>query len=125
MLYNLFLLRGKVPEAKGEDLEFNKFILLEDNLVINSLQKCKARKASKKYLKKKLKIKPIKPLTFNRANRQKGKIAIITKVNEEVVIKKPQLKWKIKCLCYFKILAKLIEALNSKKELKGSIFFIL
>ena len=52
-------------------------------------------------------------------------MAIIAKVNKEVIVKKVQLKWKIKYLCYFKILAELIKALNSKKDLKDSIFSIL
>ena len=67
----------------------------------------------------------MEPLVFNKINRQKGKVVIITKVNREVIIRKVQLKQKIKCLCYFKILAKLIEALNSKKELEDSIFSVL
>jgi len=59
---------------------------LEDNLVASSLQKYKARKTSKKSLKKKLKIGPAEPLAFSRANRQKGKVIIITK-GEVIVIK--------------------------------------
>ena len=45
-------------------------------------------KLLKKFKKKKLKIRPAEPLTFNKANRQKGKAVIITKVNGEVIIKK-------------------------------------
>ena len=85
----------------------------------------RTKKASKKSPKKKLKIGPIKLLAFSKANRQKGKAAIITKINREVIVKKVQLKWKIKCLYYFKMLAELIEAFNSKKDLEDSIFFIL
>ena len=50
---------------------------------------------------------------------------MITKANKEVIIKKVQLKWKIKYLYYSKTLVELIEALNSKKELEDGIFFIL
>jgi len=48
MLYSLFLFRGKVSKAKGEDLESNESISLEDDLIISSLQKCRAGKVSKK-----------------------------------------------------------------------------
>jgi len=96
---------------------------LEDNLIASSPQKYRARKASKKSLKKKLKIGPIKPLAFSRANRRKGKAIIIAK--GEVIIIKARPKRKIKCLYYSKTLAELIKALNSKKELKDSIFSIL
>ena len=37
ILYSLFLFRGKVSKAKGEDLEFNKSTSLKDVLVISSL----------------------------------------------------------------------------------------
>ena len=50
---------------------------------------------------------------------------MIAKVDGEVIVKKAQLKWKIKCLYYFKTLAELIKAFNSKKELKDSIFSVL
>ena len=50
---------------------------------------------------------------------------MITKANKEVIIKKVQLKQKMKYLYYFKMLAELIKTLNSKKELKDSIFSIL
>ena len=73
----------------------------------------------------KLKTGPIELLASSKANKQKGKAAIITEANKKVIIKKAQLKRKIKCLYYFKILAELIKALNSKKELKDSIFSIL
>ena len=72
-----------------------------------------------------MKIGPIKPLIFNKVNRQKEKAAIITKANKEVIIRKVQPKWKIKYLYYFKTPVKLIKALNSKKELKNSIFSVL
>ena len=50
---------------------------------------------------------------------------MITKANKEVIVKKVQLKRKIKYLYYFKMLVKLIKALNFKKELKDGIFSIL
>ena len=50
---------------------------------------------------------------------------MITKANGEVIVKKIQLKQKIKYLYYFKMLVKLIEAFNFKKELKDSIFSVL
>ena len=50
---------------------------------------------------------------------------MIAKANREVIVRKVQLKQKMKYLYYFKILAKLIEALNFKKELKDGIFFVL
>ena len=50
---------------------------------------------------------------------------MIAEANREVIVKKAQLKRKIKYLYYFKTLAKLIKALNSKKELEDSIFSIL
>ena len=50
---------------------------------------------------------------------------MITKANKEIIIKKVQLKWKIKYLYYFKTLTKLIKALNFKKEPEDSIFSIL
>ena len=43
---------------------------------------------------------------------------MITEINKKVIVKKAQLKWKIKYLYYSKTLAKLIKTLNSKKELK-------
>ena len=67
----------------------------------------------------------MEPLAFSRANRRKGKAAMIAKANREVIIGKAQLKRKIKCLYYFKTLAELIKALNSKKELEDGIFSVL
>src|SRR6266550_4949446 len=125
MLCSLFLFRGKVPKAKGEDLVSNKSTSLEDVLITSSPQKYRARKVSKKSPRKKLKIRPAEPLAFSKVNRKKGKVAIITKANREVFIRKPRPKRKIKYLCYSKTPVKLIEALNLKKEPKGSILFIL
>ena len=88
-LYSLFIFKGKVPKAKRKDSKFNKFISLKDVFAANSPQKYKAGKAFKKSPKKKLKI---GPLASNRANRQKRKVAIITKANKKEIIKKPQLK---------------------------------
>ena len=50
---------------------------------------------------------------------------MIAKTNKKVIVRKAQLKWKMKYLYYFKMPAELIKALNSKKDLKNSIFFIL
>jgi hypothetical protein len=61
MLYSSFLFRGKVSKAKGEDLESDKSISLEDDLIISSPQKRRARKVSKKSPRKKLKIGPAEP----------------------------------------------------------------
>ena len=36
MLYNLFLFRGKVPEAQREDSKSDEFTSLEDNLITGS-----------------------------------------------------------------------------------------
>ena len=69
MLRSAFLFRGKVPKANKEDSKSNKSTSLEDIFITSSLQKCRARKASKKSPKKKLKIGPIKPLAFSKANR--------------------------------------------------------
>ena len=112
-------------KAKGKDLESNKSISLEDILIASSPQKHRARKASKKSPKKKLKIGPAEPLASSKINRKKGKAAIITKANREAIVKKLQLERKIKCLYYSKTPARLIKALNSKKELEGGIFSIL
>jgi hypothetical protein len=98
---------------------------LEDDLVANSPQKCRAKKASKKSPKKKLKIGPTELLAFSKANRQKGKAIIVTKANKEIIVGKVQLKQKIRYLYHFKMPAKLIKALNSKKKLEDSIFSIL
>ena len=116
------MFRGKVPEAKREDFKSNGFIFLKDVFAASSPQKYKAGKVFKKSPKKKLKI---GPLAFSGANRQKGKVAIITKANKEEIIKKPQLKRKIKCLYYSKTPVKLMEALNSKKELKSGVSSLL
>jgi hypothetical protein len=67
----------------------------------------------------------MEPLTFSKANRQKKKAVMIAKANREVIVKKAQPKRKMKCLCHSKTLAELIKTLNSKKDLKDSIFFIL
>ena len=125
MLYSTFLFRGKVPKANKEDSKSNKSTSLEDVFITSSLQKRRARKASKKSPRKKLKIGPVEPLASSKANRQKGKVAIIAKANREVIVRKLQPKRKIKCLCYFKTLVKLIKALNLKKELESSISSIL
>jgi len=124
MLCSLFLFRGKVPRAQEEDSKSNKSTSLEDDLVACSPQKRRAEKAFRKSLRKKLKIGPAEPLASSRANRQKGKAVVIAKADGEVIVRKARLKQKIKCLCYSKMPAKLIKALNSK-ELENSIFFIL
>ena len=69
ILSSLYLFKGKVPKAKKEDFKSNKSISLTNIFVINSLLKCKAGKAIKKFLRKKLKIKAIELLAFNRAKR--------------------------------------------------------
>ena len=92
MLRSSFLFRGKVPKAKGEDLESDKSTSLEDVLITSSPQKRRARKVSKKSPRKKLKIRPAEPLAFSKINRKKEKAAIITKANREVIIRKVQLK---------------------------------
>ena len=50
---------------------------------------------------------------------------MITEADREVIVKKAQLKQKMKCLYYFKTLVELIEALNSKKELKSGVSSLL
>ena len=50
---------------------------------------------------------------------------MITEADGEVIVKKVQPKWKIKCLYYSETPVKLIKALNFKKELKDGIFSIL
>ena len=50
---------------------------------------------------------------------------MIAEVNGEVIVRKAQLKREMKCLCYSKTPAKLIKALNFKKDLKDSIFSVL
>ena len=69
ILGSLCLFKGKIPKAKREDFKFNKSISLTDIFIINSPLKYKAGKAIKKFLRTKLKIKAIEPLTFNRAKR--------------------------------------------------------
>ena len=125
MLYSLFLFRSKVPKTKGEDLESDKSTSLEDALAASSLQKRKARKVFKRYFKKKLKTGPAESLAFNRANRKKGKVAIIAEADKKVIIRKLRPKQKKKCSCCFKTLAKLIETLDSKKEPENGVLSIL
>jgi len=69
MLCNAFLFRGKVPKANKEDSKSNKSTSLEDDLIAGSLRKRRARKASKKSLRKKPKIGPAEPLASSRASR--------------------------------------------------------
>ena len=92
MLRSAFLFRGKVPKANREDSKSDKSTSLEDIFITSSLQKHKAQKASKKSPRKKLKIGPTEPLASSKANRRKGKVAIITKANREVIIRKLRLK---------------------------------
>ena len=69
MLRNLFLFRGKVPKANKEDSKSNKSTSLEDVFITSSSQKYRARKASKKSPRKKLKIGPTEPLASSKANK--------------------------------------------------------
>ena len=92
ILRSSFLFGGKVPKANREDSEPNKSTSLEDIFIASFLQKRKAWKASKKSSRKKLKIEPAEPLASSKANRRKGKVAIITKANKEVIVRKPQPK---------------------------------
>ena len=69
MLCNLFLFRGKVPKAKGEDSKFNRSTSLEDISIAGSPQKRRAKKAFKKSPRKKLKIGPTEPLASSKVNR--------------------------------------------------------
>ena len=92
MLRSSFLFRGKVPKAKGEDLESNKSTSLEDILITSSPRKYRAGKVSKKSPRKKLKIRPVEPLAFSKVNRKKGKVAIIAKANKKVIVRKPRPK---------------------------------
>jgi len=69
MLRSSFLFGGKVPKAQGEDSKSDKSTSLEDDLVASSPRKRRARKASKKSLRKKPKIEPAEPLASSRANR--------------------------------------------------------
>ena len=61
---------------------------MKDIFITSSLQKYKAKKASKKFLRKKLSVGFMEPLAFNKANRQKGKVAIIAKTNKKVIVRK-------------------------------------
>ena len=67
ILRNLFLFRGKVPKAKGEDSKSNRS--LEDAFITSFSQKYRAGKASKKSPRKKLKIGPTEPLASSKVNR--------------------------------------------------------
>jgi hypothetical protein len=67
ILRSTFLFRGKVPKAKGEDSKSDRS--LEDAFVTSFPQKRKARKASKKSPRKKLKIGPTEPLASNKVNK--------------------------------------------------------
>ena len=69
ILGSLYLFRSEVPKAKKEDFKSNKSTPLTDIFVINSPLKYKARKAFKKFLKNKLKIKAIELLAFNKAKK--------------------------------------------------------
>ena len=69
ILDSLYLFKGKIPKAKKENFKFNGSTPLADIFVINSLLKCKAGKAFKKFLRNKLKIEAVKPLAFNRAKK--------------------------------------------------------
>ena len=88
ILRSSFLFGGKVSKANREDSKSNKSTSLEDIFITSSLQKYKAQKASKKSPKKKLKIGPVELLASSKANRRKGKVAIIAKANGEVIIRK-------------------------------------
>ena len=65
----MYLFEDKVPKVKREDFKSNGSISLINIFVISSLLKRKARKAFKKFLKNKLKIKAVKPLAFNKAKK--------------------------------------------------------
>ncbi len=84
----MFLFRGKVLKAKGEDLEFNKSTSLKDILIISSPQKHKTGKTPKKFPRKKIKIGPAEPLASSKVNRKNRKVVIIAKANREVVTRK-------------------------------------
>ena len=92
ILSSLYLFKSKVPKVKKENFKFNRSTPLVDIFIISFPLKRKARKAFKKFLRNKLKIEAIEPLTFNKAKRQKGKVAIITEINGEEIVGKPQLK---------------------------------
>ena len=67
ILRSIFLFRGKVPKAKGEDSKSNRSS--EDAFITSFLQKRKAGKASKKSPRKKLKIGPTEPLASSKVNK--------------------------------------------------------
>ena len=67
----------------------------------------------------------MEPLASSKANKQKGKVAIIAKADKEIIVRKLRPKRKIKCSYYSKTPAKLVKALNSKKEPESSILTIL
>jgi hypothetical protein len=69
ILGSLYLFRGKVPKAKRKDFKFNGSTSLINIFVISSPLKYKVKKAFKKFLKKKLKIKTVELLAFNRAKK--------------------------------------------------------
>ena len=125
MLHSSFMFGGKVLKAKEKDSKSNGFISLKNVIVAGSPQKHRAGKAFKKSFKKKLKIGPAEPLVFGRTNRQKGKTAIITEADKKEIVKKPQPKQKMKCLCHSETPVELMEALNSKKEPEGGVFSVL
>ena len=87
VLCSLFLFRGKVFEAEGEDFEFDEFMFSKNVFVAGSLQKRKAGKAFKKSFKKKLKIGPAESLVFGEANRKKGKAIMIAEANGEDIVR--------------------------------------
>ena len=69
MLRSSFLFRGEVPKAKGEDFNSNRSKPLKNIFITSFLQKRRARRAFKKSSRKKLKIGPIEPLAFSKANK--------------------------------------------------------
>ena len=74
VLCSLFLFRDKVLEAEGEDFKSNGFMSLKNVFAADSLQKCRAGKASKKSFKKKLKIGPAESLASGEANRKRERL---------------------------------------------------
>ena len=124
-LCSSFMFGGKMPETKEEDSESDRFTFLKNVIVAGSPQKHRAGKASKKSPRKKLKIGLAEPLASGKANRQKGKAAIIAEADKEEIIRKPQLKQKMKCLCHFKTPVELIKAFDSKKEPEGGVSSVL
>jgi len=49
---SLFLFKIKIFKIKREKLKFNKFIFLKNIFITSSLQKCKAKKGLKDFLRK-------------------------------------------------------------------------